>query len=83
MPPASFIAKYRKSKHAIAQINILCYIRYSAVSSPCHRRKLGSMAIFVWCMMNKFLDGCVEAIGYAIITLAILSFILKNCGGWN
>jgi len=42
----------------------------------------GSMAIFVWCMMNKWVDGCGQAIGYAIIALAILSFILKNCGGW-
>jgi len=32
--------------------------------------------------MNKWMDGCVEAIGYAIIALAILSFILKNCDGW-
>jgi len=35
-----------------------------------------------WIMMNKWLDGCVETVGYAIVTLAVLSFILKNCGGW-
>ena len=76
-----FIAKYRKSKHAIAQINILCYIRYSAVSSPCHRRKAAWRFLY-GVAMNKWVDGCGQAIGYAIIALAILSFILKNCDRW-
>lgn len=64
----------------------MCYSLRSAVSLRRHvHRTAGDVAFYyVGPVMDKWLDGCIEAGGVAVISLIVLltllNFIVERCG---